>query len=288
MSGAPCKDCVSGHVNPGTPAGAVSKLYGVDTYISAPPPGNPAKGLIVIVPDAFGWDFVNSRVLADAFAKQGDFLVYLPDFMNSGAMSSSVLGTMNRLMGPAGGMGGSLVKPVLLVQVLSNFLPFLYRNRAAVVGPRINAFFREIRKHETLAVGVAGYCWGGQHAILLAHDDAETKAPLVDAVFTAHPSGVDIPGHIRGVRVPLSIAIGTKDMVLNMKGVHELQTTLGEKTDVPNEVQTYEGAKHGFAVRGNPKDPDEAAQASRAEAQAVAWFSEHLKKGPTEPVVITT
>jgi dienelactone hydrolase len=40
------------------------------------------KGLIVIVPDAFGWTFVNSRVLADQCAKKGGYLVYIPEFMN--------------------------------------------------------------------------------------------------------------------------------------------------------------------------------------------------------------
>lgn len=40
------------------------------------------KGIIVIVPDAFGWEFVNNRILADHYASAGDYLVYLPDFMD--------------------------------------------------------------------------------------------------------------------------------------------------------------------------------------------------------------
>jgi hypothetical protein len=38
--------------------------------------------LIVFIPDIFGWEMSNSRLLADSFAKEGGFLVYLPNFMN--------------------------------------------------------------------------------------------------------------------------------------------------------------------------------------------------------------
>ena len=34
-----------------------------------------------LITDAFGWDFVNNRVLCDNYAQRG-FIVYCPDFMN--------------------------------------------------------------------------------------------------------------------------------------------------------------------------------------------------------------
>lgn len=39
------------------------------------------KGLVIVVSDAYGWDFVNTRLLADRYARKGGFLVYVPDFM---------------------------------------------------------------------------------------------------------------------------------------------------------------------------------------------------------------
>lgn len=42
-----------------------------------------------MIPDAFGWDFVNNRLLCDQYAEKG-FLVYLPDFMG-GELASSFL-----------------------------------------------------------------------------------------------------------------------------------------------------------------------------------------------------
>lgn len=75
-----CRDCVSGTVHSATPIGTETTIHGLKTYVTRPE-GEP-KGLIVIITDAFGWDFVNSRVLADNYAKKGGFLVYIPDFMN--------------------------------------------------------------------------------------------------------------------------------------------------------------------------------------------------------------
>ena len=128
----------------------------------------------------------------------------------------------------------------------SQFFPFLFRNRVSVVGPRINVFFSALREHETLPVGTAGFCWGGQHAVTLTHAASPGKPAFVKAAFTAHPSGVTVPADIEAMTVPLSIAIGTKDMVLNMKAIGQLQAALDKKTDVPHEIKIYEGAKHGL------------------------------------------
>lgn len=77
-----CPDCFTGHVHDGKPRGVVMKFHGLDTYVTDPTDGRPVRGIIVIIPDAFGWEFVNNRLLADHYAEKGDYRVYLPDFMN--------------------------------------------------------------------------------------------------------------------------------------------------------------------------------------------------------------
>lgn len=76
-----CPDCFSGSEHSGTPKGKLIKLHGLDTYVTEPPEGRPAKGIIVIIPDAFGIEFINNKILADIYAAKGDYKVYLPDFM---------------------------------------------------------------------------------------------------------------------------------------------------------------------------------------------------------------
>jgi len=77
---APGLCCISGVAAPSDYTGTIETIDGLPTYISKP--SGPPKGLIVMIPDAFGWEFPNNRVLCDTFAKKGQFLVYLPDFMN--------------------------------------------------------------------------------------------------------------------------------------------------------------------------------------------------------------
>ncbi len=80
MSGITCPDCLSGSVKDGKPTGTVTTIHGLPAYV-ARPEGTP-KGLVVLIPDIFGWELSNCRLLADAYAKEGGFLVYLPNFMN--------------------------------------------------------------------------------------------------------------------------------------------------------------------------------------------------------------
>ena len=77
-----CRDCFSGHVHPGTATGSETTLHGLPAYVAEPPEGTPVKGLIVVVPDAYGWKIVNTRTLADAYAKRTGCRVYVVEFMD--------------------------------------------------------------------------------------------------------------------------------------------------------------------------------------------------------------
>jgi dienelactone hydrolase len=79
MSGITCPDCLNGSVKDGTPSGTVTTIHGLQAYF-ARPEGTP-KEVVVILPDIFGWELSNCRLLADAYAREGRFLVYLPNFM---------------------------------------------------------------------------------------------------------------------------------------------------------------------------------------------------------------
>lgn len=102
---APCADCFSGHLAEGTPVGKVETIHGLSTYVSHPPAGVKPKGLIVYLPDAFGWEFKNSRLLCDKYAEKVGALVWMPDFMDGmqlgdreHQMEANVLQAMHRLL----------------------------------------------------------------------------------------------------------------------------------------------------------------------------------------------
>lgn len=72
--------CATGSLHSGTPTGRVYNRYGLECY-SADAPNSRPKGIIVIIPDAFGIALPNNRILADAYAKHTGCTVLLPDFM---------------------------------------------------------------------------------------------------------------------------------------------------------------------------------------------------------------
>jgi hypothetical protein len=66
--------CATGSLHTGTPKGRIEKVHGLDCYIADAPSGSP-KGIVIIIPDAFGWELPNNRILADEYAKNGNFQV---------------------------------------------------------------------------------------------------------------------------------------------------------------------------------------------------------------------
>ena len=106
-------------------------------------------------------------------------------------------------------------------------------------------------------LGVIGFCWGGRYAILEAHgqkDESGTSFGGVDAAYACHPSLVTIPGDFEPVTKPLSLAMGTKDSLLDMGQVHKIQDNLAVKTDVPHEIQVRNRSNSRCLMR---KDIDE-------------------------------
>lgn len=154
----------------------------------------------------------------------------------------------------------------------------MIKNRQSVTMPRVMGFLTELRKTEAsnLPLGVAGFCWGGLHAVHLAAEPPSNGKPLVDVFFTAHPSAVSFPKDIEKIRKPLSVAIGDKDPLMTPKQARETEAVL-RKNKVEQEVVIFEGAGHGFSVRIDRTNPKQTEQAVQAEVQAVRWFTKHFE-----------
>lgn len=74
--------CITGALHEGTPKGSTDTVAGLPTYVAKPSSSTPAKeGIIVIITDVFGWDFINNRLIADEYAEKSGRTVYLPDLM---------------------------------------------------------------------------------------------------------------------------------------------------------------------------------------------------------------
>jgi len=143
-------------------------------------------------------------------------------------------------------------------------VPWFWSHRQSVTIPIVKGFLEKLPKGK---IGVAGFCWGGRYA-LLAGQKSSADELLVDAVFTGHPSMVSIPADINELRVPASIAVASTDSVYSPKMAKDTEKLWKDK-DVKTEIVIYEGAMHGFCVRGNMNDPQEKEHMQQAVEQVI-------------------
>ncbi|KAI0147354.1 dienelactone hydrolase family protein [Xylariaceae sp. FL1272] len=275
-----CPDCFKGAIHEGEPTGTVTKLHGLDVYIAEPASGNTPKAILVIIPDIFGWDFVNIRLMADAFARRKDYRVYAPDFMDGHAAPPSLLDTMGRVMNPGKTWMQTLAKPYHLIGLMRFAIPAIYNTRPGKTFPIVKSFMEALRQNEAarLPVGVTGYCWGGKHVVLLAEGYSIGDKPLIDVGFTAHPSQLSIPGDIERMNVPVAFASGDKDMNMSVEQFKKIEEIVQAKPGgQKGECKLYPGYGHGFACRADVTNDNPKGQVE-VEDQTIEWLEKHFDK----------
>jgi dienelactone hydrolase len=269
--------CLSGTVHVGTPKGREDTINGLDTYISEPEGGSTAKSVIFLV-DIFGWKFPNVRLLADNYAKAGLYC-YIPDLHQGDSLPISFLQNIEPPLKDQE-QAGLIDKAKNTAIIGTTLMPWLAKRPDAVVQPMIDGFVNSVRQISgTQKVGAIGFCWGGRYAILQAYGKDQTPGDAagggVDAAYACHPSLMTIPAEFDPVSVPLSLALGDHDSLLDEKSVDQIREVL-QKKSTPSEVQVYEDQVHGFTLRSDWSSEKDKKAMDEAEKQGVEWFHKYL------------
>ncbi|KIW20476.1 hypothetical protein PV08_01051 [Exophiala spinifera] len=234
--------CYKGFFWDKTPVGREDTLAGYPTYIT----GTNPDAALMIIHDMFGWTFLNTRVLADFYAKEADVTVYVPDFFDGEVIPPEVIRDRSRWAEydiPAG-VDRRHAKPVHRDQIFASA--------------------RELRS-KYRKCGAIGFCFGGWAVFALGADKN-----LIDAISTGHPTWLT-KEEINEVSVPTQILAPEHDPVFTPElkaHANQVIPTRG----VPYDYQLFPKVAHAFCTRGNPNDEEELKAMDRAKDAAVYWF----------------
>lgn len=240
-SNPPGKCCLKHVLHEGEPSGAVhDNLFGLVTYEAG---DKSSKKVIVIGTDIFGYDFKNTQLTADSFAKRG-FYVLVPDIIGNDPLD----------VGKAFGGDGSY------------FNEWRSRHTPAITGPIYHEYLSKVKKQlGNVKLFSIGYCFGASYVVLEAG-----KQGLLDAAAVAHPSYVTIDT-VELIAKPLLISAAQTDKAFPSDLRHATEDIL-IKNNVAFELNLFSHVQHGFAIKGDTSlEPVRFAKERSFEA-AVSWF----------------
>lgn len=243
-------------------------IFLVDSSFPPPPPSTSSKSKLTSNSSVFGYEFKNVRLLADNYAKAG-FYCYIPDLHQGDSLPLDFLQSVEPPL-KVREQQSVIDKTKATANVGLVLPPWLIKHREAVSRPLISSFISAVKAIPgTGKIGTTGFCWGGRYAILTAHGE-------VDAAYACHPSLVAIPGDFDPVTKPLSLAVGTKDSLLDTNSIGKIQDIMAKKTGVPHELCIYDDQIHGFALRSDWSSEKDKKAMDDAEKQGVEWFNKYL------------
>lgn len=210
--------CFEKTVHEGTPIGSFTTVGDLPTYVTGEEFGN--EKLLVIFIDVFGYDFVNTNLVADALAKLGKYKVLVPDI----------------LLGDPYKSGG--------------FEEYLPKHTPEITNPVVDKFLKYIKGElqPKFTYGI-GYCFGGKYVVRHLSKDG-----LFDAGAIAHPSLIS-EDDVEAVTKPLLISAAQTDGIFTVEGRHKTEEILSKKEGLKWEITVFGGVSHGYAVRGDITNP---------------------------------
>jgi len=260
--------CVAGSIATGTPSGVDMVVGGVNAYVAKPK--EPTQSAVIIATDVFGHTLPNNRLIADDMAREGGFLVVVPDLFDGAPITPEVLKVFES--SPTGFFDNLSKYSSMGFHLVKSGIPFFWSH--GDVTPKValvEAVIKDIKEnHGITKVGVQGYCYGGKIAVLLAG-----KSDKIDAFGVAHPSMLTVPADIEAVQKPGLFCCAEIDSSFPQESRRQSEELLNKK-GMPNKFVDYKGMNHGFAIRGDCEVPEISTAAKDALQQAVSFFKQYL------------
>lgn len=239
--------------------GGEKTVGGLPAYLAAPPAKNATiaapKSAIVLYSDIYGYRGNGTRLWADRLASLG-YVAVVPDFFQGRSAAPGPTQAEDRAF--------------IIALPKSN----VTRQAGSVISD-IKKKYPSIRK-----VAAYGFCWGGRYAAVVAGSGAGPAA--ADAAVSYHAALIS-PDEFAAINRPVLFVNAAGDPLFNATIVAEAEKAAARNAKASPPVQvgfrTYEGVKHGFAVRAMPNDTVATAAAESAFQDGLAF----LKKQGVAP-----
>ncbi|XP_044298753.1 carboxymethylenebutenolidase homolog [Varanus komodoensis] len=216
----------------------------INAYICNPT-YNTNKALI-LVHDIYGWQFSDTRYVADILAYNG-YVTICPDFF----------------------LGKEPWKPT---DKWKDFADWLKHRDPTKVNKTTAIFVRYLKEQFSATnIGIVGFSWGGMAVHHLMLTTPELKA------------GVSLYGIIRDsdqrydLLNPTFFIFGGKDHTISLDQVTLLEEKLKEYCRVPYKVKVYPKQVHGFA-QCKPEDmkPEDVPYIEEARMDMMSWLNRYM------------
>ncbi|KAF8198272.1 dienelactone hydrolase [Mycena galopus ATCC 62051] len=233
----PCDSCLTGVKHSGDPVGKTVTIADIPTYVSEPPPSiatpSGPKKVVLFFADVYGPFYLNNQLLQDYFASQGFFVVGIDYFL-----------------------GDPIHKRKARKESFDRDAWFsTTRAKAQEITPE---WIKEIRK-------LYGYCFGAPFVMDLAGTDN-----IVAAAF-AHPAWLT-EDQFKNLKRPLFLSCAEIDKTFTTEFRRRAEDILVE-TKAQYQIQVFSSVQHGFAVRGDPENPDARWAKEESARGIIDWFT---------------
>ncbi|KAH8890281.1 alpha/beta-hydrolase [Thozetella sp. PMI_491] len=242
----PGRCCYTGTIHEGAPRGSVEDILEIPTYVAKPADGAANGHVILYFPDVWGLSN-NSQLVMDGFADAG-FLTLGIDYFRGDPISKYR------------SAAGEPIAP--------GFDQAAWRNKHFTFATENVPKWAEAVKAKYGAEGTryacVGYCFGAPFVCSMLAGD------LVSAGAFAHPSLLK-EEHFRNIKAPLFLSCAENDHAFNTESRRKAIDIL-QSEKKRYHVQLFYGIGHGFAVKGDPKDPYQRWCKEQSLQAIAAWF----------------
>lgn len=223
-----CDACFTGVRHEGTPEGTFEKIGGVNCYVATPSGDYPKDKVVLFLTDVFGIILINNQLLVDDFARNG-YKTIAPDILNDDARTDMGDPKFDRKA-------------------------WMERHGPESWKPPLDNVIEALKASGVTRIGTTGYCFGAPPALYIA-----MKNECHVTVLT-HPSRLKVPDVFVDYKfvckAPLLLNSCEIDPAFPAEDQTAADEILGDGKFAPGYLRTYwEGATHGYAVRGDMSNP---------------------------------